>query len=412
MTTNTNIEWLTSPDGQSAIASAAKYTDPLQSVSALRKEFSNVDPYLLSQAQTQARLQRSLNARWGIPLDDFLLTDSGIEQATRPSVSQYRAELVTQRYGPGQRILDLTCGLGFDALAFAHAGHKVTAIEIDETTAKMARYNLRHTDAVVLTGDCTLLALPECDLVFVDPARRSGSDVRKLDGSSPRIFDANQWSPSWDFVRRLAEKTKVLAKVAPGVTDDTIGTWSAEWISESGDLVEALLSSDQSHCRLATLINGEQRETFVGGTQSPTAALGRWLITPDLALMRAQALDAIVDIATAGLVNEHIAWLTSSDASAISDLLAHQPRIGSIFEILNTAQYNEKLLKAQIADMPSSALTIMTRGVNVDVESLRKKIFKKATPGAEELVLAIFREDQGPVALLTRRITQSSQVNI
>jgi len=412
MANNTDVDWLASAIGQSAIEFAGTYADPLQAVSALRKKYSDVEPHLLSHAQTQARLQRTLNARWDIPVNNFLLTDSGIEQATRPTVAQYRAELVSQRFGRGLRILDLTCGLGFDALAFAREGHHVTAIEIDAATAAMACYNLRHTDANVLTGDSTQINLPAADLIFVDPARRTGSDVRKLDGSSPRIFDASQWSPSWEFVSALADHTPVIAKVAPGVTDDTLGNWSAEWISESGDLVEAMLYSDQAQLRKATLIGGAFKASYIGGAQSKTSPLGKWLIAPDLALIRAQALDAIVDIANAGLVNEHIAWLTSSDATAVNKLLNTQPRLGSVFAILEVLSFNEKMLKAQIGNIPASALTVMTRGVNVDVEALRKKLFKKQTSGSEELVLAIFREDSGPVALLARRVAQGSQVNI
>lgn len=412
MNSNIDIAWLTSPVGQSAIELAKSYSDPLVAVSTLRKKFGDVEPQQLSHAQTQAKLQRSLHARWNIPVDDFLLTESGIEQATRPAVAQYRADSVTQRFGSGARILDLTCGLGFDALAFARAGHQVTAIEIDDVTAEMARYNLRHTQTLVLTGDSTRMNLPECDVIFVDPARRSGTDTRKLDGTANRIFDANEWSPSWEFVRALANTTPVIAKVAPGVTDDTIGTWSAEWISESGDLVEAMLCSDQPTSRLATLLSAESQMSVIGGTQTKVAPLGQWLITPDLSLIRAQGLDVIADLANAGLVNEHIAWLTSSDLTAVNTLLATSPRLGSVFTILEVLSFNEKLLKNQIALTPASALTIMTRGVNVDVEALRKKLFKNPTAGADELVLALFRDDRGPVALLARRVAHGSQVGI
>jgi len=404
--------WLLTVEAQRVIGVARQISDPLKAATSLRKEFPSLDSELIRSAQSQARLQLVLERRWNIDASQFLLTEPGIEQATRPSVARFRARSITDQFGTGLRIIDLTCGLGFDALALAQEGHNVSAYEIDPRTAMYARHNLHDTNATISTSDVTTITLPDSDLIFVDPARRKNSEARKIDGSSIRIFDSSQWSPSWEFVNKVAQSTQVIAKVAPGVSDDTLDGWDAQWISDDGDLVEATLTSRGSGLRTATIIDDSGHHTYIGGTKTPSQDVGRWLITPDLALVRAQALDVIALTADAGLVNEHIAWLTTKNPKGVAAIVSSAPKIGSVFEIIQKCAFNEKALKAAIASIPASALTITTRGVTVDVDALRKKLFKNATSGAPELVLAVYRQDNGPIALFTRRITNLSQISV
>jgi len=52
-------------------------------------------------------------------------------------------------------------------------------------------------------------------------------------------------------------------------------------------------------------------------------------------LIRASALDAVASLCNGGLVNEHIAWLTSDDASAVSNLANQSPSLASILTIVS-----------------------------------------------------------------------------
>ena len=75
-------------------------------------------------------MQHRLEARWGQSAAELLLTEDGISQATRPVVAQYRANFIARKFGTNAHVLDLTCGLGFDAHEFARAGLRVTGVEI------------------------------------------------------------------------------------------------------------------------------------------------------------------------------------------------------------------------------------------------------------------------------------------
>jgi hypothetical protein len=86
--------------------------------------------------------------------------------------------------------------------------------------------------------------------------------------------------------------------------------------------------------------------------------------------------------------------------------LASDPyKPASVFSILKKAPFDKKLLKREISSLPHSALTVTTRGLQIDVEQLRKTLVGSTTTSAPELVLAIFRGENTATALLCRRVS-------
>jgi THUMP domain-like len=409
-----DASWLASAQGQSCIDEASQIADALTAITRLRKSHSTTEPNRITQAVSQSVLRKKLEDRWNISGADFLLTEDGLEQASRPLVSRYRAQWIKDHFGANAHVLDMTCGLGFDALAMAQAGLRVTCVERDGTIAALAGFNLRNTSAHVVNADATDFLIDSgVDVVFVDPARRDPQAGRKSDGSSYRIFNPDDWSPSWSFIQTLSQRVPVMAKVAPGIGDDSLGSWDCQWISADGDLVEALATSDgpgrrsDTGRRSATLLSSSAPEPLLipGSHSTSPSQLGQWLVIPDAALIRASALDFLADRINGGLVNEHIAWLTSADGTAVQSLIGLDPAPATLLRIEVVLPVNEKLIAREVARHETSGLTVMTRGVTVNVDALRKKVFKKKTPGAAELVLAIYRDDPNNVALLCRRIT-------
>ncbi len=351
-------------------------------------------------------MQHRLEARWGQSAAELLLTEDGISQATRPVVAQYRAKFIANRFGANAHVLDLTCGLGFDAREFARAGLQVTGVEIDSEIAKYARHNLKEFDVTVHCADAADFAIPsDVDVVFVDPTRRDPNAAKDSMGNTKRIFDPSQWSPSWEKINEIATAHPVIAKVAPGIDKSDLENWDARWISSDGDLVECFLSSAGTGIRAAVLINSEKDLNIevIGDLATATASLGNYLVVPDPALIRASALDAVAALCNGGLVNEHIAWLTSNDADAVSNLASKAPSLASVLRIESHFKFSEKQLVANLKDVTASGVTVMTRGMQLDVEAIRKLAVKATTSGGQELIIAIYRDDAGPQALICRR---------
>lgn len=144
--------------------------------------------------------------------DEFLFPDSiSGEQSSHQAVSIYHASLVE----PGKRILDLTGGLGIDALTFALVNQKMKVLELDSNKASMLSYNagvLGVEDFGVINRD-SIAFLKEAketfDVIFVDPSRR--------DTNQKRVYNLRDCSP--DVVENqelLLEKSqRVMIKASP-----------------------------------------------------------------------------------------------------------------------------------------------------------------------------------------------------
>jgi 23S rRNA (uracil1939-C5)-methyltransferase len=93
---------------------------------------------------------------------------------------------------PGERVLDLFCGLGNFALPLARLGAAVTGIESSAALVERARENARANglSAEFAVGDlfdaAACAALPRCDAMLVDPPREGAIEVVKaLRGDAP-----------------------------------------------------------------------------------------------------------------------------------------------------------------------------------------------------------------------------------
>ena len=131
------------------------------------------------------------------------------EQATSDRLARYHASM----FRPGQKVVDLTSGLGIDAMAVARrVGEmgQVVAVERDEAVADALRQNSEKIGNVeVICSDCrTLLDVwaregMHFDAAFIDPARRSS------DGG--RVFALDQCEP--DVVAMLPLLRKIASRL-------------------------------------------------------------------------------------------------------------------------------------------------------------------------------------------------------
>ncbi len=92
-----DIEWLTSSIGKQVTTEVSLFSDSLIAASKLRAKYPEIDSEKIRQAIAQANLQMKSSAN-GIP-EHFLLTDDGLQQATRTKVAKYRADFVKNFFG-------------------------------------------------------------------------------------------------------------------------------------------------------------------------------------------------------------------------------------------------------------------------------------------------------------------------
>ncbi|MEU6867914.1 methyltransferase domain-containing protein [Streptomyces sp. NPDC046876] len=227
---------LLTPEGRALLDSLRDH-DPAQELAVATRLRRDHPAHLVSAALGQARLRQRAVAKFGAE-DAFRMyfTPGGAEMATRAAVAAYRAGRLAAL---GVRsVADLCCGIGGDALALARLGIRVLAVDRDPLTAAVARANAEALGLAELIevreADVTTVDTTGYDAVFIDPARRGGRG---------RIFDPESYSPplSWAVETARAAGTAAI-KIAPGIPHEAVPAGAeAEWISDHGDVKEAVL---------------------------------------------------------------------------------------------------------------------------------------------------------------------------
>lgn len=383
------FRWLLGPEGRGLLARAAEVYDgqparALDAASTLRRE---ADPAHVAAAMTQVELRERGRAKFGDLAARMFFTHDGLEQATRLRVAAHRAARVAAAAPPS--VLDLGCGIGGDLVAFAREGLVAAGVDHDPLRVAVATANLEALGlgGAVQLADATGLDLGGFGVVFADPARRTDAG---------RVFDLDAFLPPWSFVEQLLRRPSVV-KMAPGIPHAAVPAGvEAEWVSDDGHLKEASLWSPQlaTARRRATVIRATGLATLTDeddpGQKAPRS-VGGFLYEPDDAVVRAGLVTAVAAGVHGGLVDRHIAYVTSDEA--------YQTPFARAYQVLEDMPFKEKPLRAALRLRGIGRLTIKKRGVDVVPEDLRRRL---ALRGDAEATLVLTRVAGRGTALLVR----------
>lgn len=387
------LTWLRTSEGERLLARAttawAEHPgDPVRVAGVVRR--LEPDAERAAAATTQAQLREKAVAKFGDAAPLMFFTPDALEQSTRSRVADHRAARLAAAI-PGGSVIDLGCGIGGDLLAFARAGLIAAGIDQDPVRVAMAKANLAALGlaGAVVAGDATTLDTSGFDAAFADPARR---------GARGRVFDVEGWTPPWPWVLDLLTK-RSLVKVAPGIGHDLVPPGvEAEWVSDGGEVKEAVLWSPRLSTtdRRATVI-GERGLATLTDEDAPALGeggvtvreVGDFLYEPDGAVIRAGLVTAVAAGVEGGLVDAHIAYVTSDGS--------FRTPFARGYRVLEALPYREKQLKAALRERGIGRLTIKKRGVQVVPEELRRRLSLK---GDNEATLVMTRAAGQGTALL------------
>lgn len=368
-------------------------------------------------ALTQSRLRAEARGKFGDFADRMLFTHAGLQQSTRLPVAARHAQRF--RAAGLDRVVDLGCGLGADALAAASLGLSVTAVEADENTAAAATINLLpFPEAKVLhstaesfasTYELTRSAAPRGWGLWLDPARRDPRAAEDSGRPGPtRLWDPESFSPPLSFVLELARTgTPMGVKLGPGLPHDLIpADCEAEWVSVDGDLVEVVLwfntlarpgvrraatalksrslpnepqpdhsqpsaPHPQAH-RVAELTSSADFGAGLELEPSGSAGLTGVLHEPDPAVIRAELVSELADELGGHLLDGHIAYFCTDHADP-----GKERGLSRGYRIREVRSYSVKALKAWAAEESVTSLEIKKRGVDIIPEQLRQQVLPK-----------------------------------
>ncbi|MEU3658506.1 class I SAM-dependent methyltransferase [Streptomyces sp. NPDC032940] len=357
------LQSLLTPEGR-ALLDEVRDTDPARELAVATRLRRDHPAGLVSAALGQARLRQRAVAKFGAgDAGRMFFTPNGVEQSTRASVAAYRAGRF-QELGV-TCVADLCCGIGGDAVALARAGIRVLAVDRDPATAAAARANAEALGLgeliEVREADVTEVDTAGYDAVFVDPARRGGRG---------RIFDPEAYSPplSWAVQAARTASRAAALKVAPGIPHEAVPQDAeAEWISDGGDVKEAVLWFGTAPGAVrATLLPGPRTLLGTGLPDPEVRTPGRYLYEPDGAVIRAHLVAEVAEQVGGGLLDATIAYVTA-------DELLPTP-YATAYEITDRMPFNVKKLKALLRERRVGNLTVKKRGSAVEPEELRKKV--------------------------------------
>ncbi len=322
------------------------------------------------------------------------------EQSTSDLLAGYHSSLV----GEGEKIIDLTAGLGIDCLHFAGKACDVTAIEINPHKAEALMQN-GEGKVKVVCADCrdyiANIAGRAFDTVFIDPARRAS------DGS--RVYALNQCEPDvtgmlgdiFRCARRLIVKMSPMldisrsAEMLPGVKDMiALGTRT-----ECKELIAVCCEGEEIReymlIKAVTLLSNGRQEEFSFRREEELQATatfagpleGSYLYEPYPAVMKAAPFRLLSEKFGVDKLNANTHLYTSEH------LVKDFP--GEVSLIREVLPYSSGVIKRIRKQYPK--INVAARNFDIPADAVRKKLGVK---DGGELKITATRTDR-PILIIT-----------
>ncbi|MFD2935091.1 THUMP-like domain-containing protein [Spirosoma flavum] len=332
-----------------------------------------------------------------------------VEQASSEQTARYKASLVS-----GDRLHDLTGGMGVDTWAFAQQVGQVVYIERDAELAQLAAHNLPllgATNVAVRTGDglAMINSMEEpgeiADWIYLDPHRRDsqGGKVVRLEDCEPDILQP-------DILARLLSKgNRILLKASPLLDiDSTVrqlmgAVESVHIVAVQGEVKEILftignqlVAKDSVRFNAVNLIANETIKLSFHWAEERTADVTfgsphTYIYEPNAAVLKAGAFRLVA--ARFGLAklapNSHL--YTSNEV--------RRDFPGRIFTLQQVIKPDAKTLKMAVPDLKAN-LTV--RNFPQTVAELRKKLSLRE--GGSVYILATTLLNGDKRLLITKKV--------
>ena len=299
-----------------------------------------------------------------------ILTPRAFEQASSEACAAHKAI-------GGDTLLDLTCGLGVDALALSRRFRRVVTLERDPLLARIAAENFsRMGVANIEVVNCPaeeFLRQEELhfDWIYADPDRRSadGRKMVRLEACSPDIIALK---PLLSRVSgRLCLKNSPLFDV-----DEALRLFPdcrVEVLSLGDECKEVVVYDDRTGPLVTATALGIGSFTATPGAAAPQAppfdpGRYRWLVLPDVALQKAR------------LTRLHLAGKADCWSDNGFGFAEEEPQgvIGRILPVERIETYDPKRLKQELK---GSGVELLKREFPLPAEELRRRL--GVHPGAD-----------------------------
>jgi hypothetical protein len=391
-----DYRWLISDAAAPWLALATDAGDPLPArAKRLRRDLTPSQTHLVLE---QAELRRRATAKFSLAARMFF-TPRSLQQATSECVGEWKSErLCSLAAGSSSPFwADLCCGMGGDLLSMAR-NHPTVGVERDEILAILAQANLAEcglSASVVRCRDVREASPAEFSAWHIDPDRRTARG---------RIAQPALAEPGIEVIDKLlSSNPQGAVKLAPAARAPESWTRQCEleWISERGECKQQVawfgsLARNPAR-RLATILNADRAPRSVvekHGIRPPVqSAVGRYVYEPDAAVLAAGLAGELAAEHELTALGSEVGYLTG-DREICDFALA-------VFEVVETAPFDRKRLKAMLRARGVGRPEVKTRGIQIDVHHLQREVRGN---GDEPGVILITPIAEKVTAIVARRI--------
>lgn len=358
-------------------------------------------PFLVEQIESRRQIREKLPS-WYANEELVFPAKIAAEQCSSEQTALYKQRLV----GIGDRLCDLTGGLGIDSYFFSRKVREVVYVERFPVYCEVARHNfqaLGATNITVVNADATqcLGQLPEVDVFYIDPARR-GSGNRRVYALSDCEPDLPALLPVlWGNAPRVIAKLSPMADISQtrALLPGTVAIHVIAVRNECKELLfEVQRGSEEEpliHCVHFTA-HGEEDFSFTQAEERDAplrlaSAVGNYLYEPNAALLKAGAFKTIA-------VRLEVEKLhVSSHLYTSKELVKDFP--GRSFRVEQVVPFSSKIGRTLHREIPRANIAV--RNFPLSVEELRKRT--KIAEGGDLYLFATTLRDGEKVLIVGRK---------
>ena len=369
--------------------------DDITSIILSHKEIAGVDIKLIAEQIRAKQKAAKKFPEWANNHVIIFPAALSVEQASSFETAAYKAAIKQ-----GSLCIDLTGGLGVDALAFAKEFEEVIYVEKDPVKAEAAKNNFealdQHNIEVIHSPAEDFLNQfdQKASLIFLDPDRRPGKQkVLGLEESLPNVVVMKE--------TLLSKADAVLIKASPMVDiSATLRLFQevsqVHTLALNNDCKELLFLLEKKAVESPKLIAGnyinEEWQLFeTSKLKKPDyASPETYLYEPNSAILKAGIQDNLCDSYKVKKLHPSTHLFTSVELQ--------EGFPGRVFQVEEILPVNKKAVKAALPDLKAN---LSTRNFPEHVDKLKKKLNLK--DGGNYYLFACRLHDNSYKLLLTQK---------
>lgn len=338
----------------------------------LRKKFPGMYKLLAAQLALYDKAKKKLP----LMTDNFCyFTTKSYEQASSEALAKYKASLVQ-----GDKLIDLTGGIGSDDIAFSRCFKKIISVDKDSELNMLAEINfsklgINNILRITASAEEFINGSQKADLIYIDADRKQGSSGKKsvaLHDSSPDILK---------IIERLFEiSPEIMLKLSP-MADITYLKNNLSYIKEiqvvslKNDVKEILVmlkNGFPDKLKVSAIELDTDGSKILNQFSEPAVELNE----PGFAENGKYFLEASNALIKSGLVNEYAALnelklITVSSLFMITDKLLSKP-FGRFFKLVSSFTFSKSALIKYLSENNIKSANITCRSFQAKPDEILK----------------------------------------